>query len=379
MNLRRLKKTCLAVLATLAAATTAPTAHAQFQERDVSADIRTSTTRLSDPQRNQVREYVQPRLEALESGDVAAMQRARNDLLRQLSQADAGVPFRLAMSESLASGLSRLSASEDVLRAMNALYISGEVATARTAEIAADALDRDDPALRYAAAYALGLSFQAVERSTPAIGPDEALDLIRRRLAPRLEAEGEAYVMDRLVRTISSAAQISRPGYEQVRLQSLTELSSGLGRRLQSLDPEKNNVATLQMILRAVETVQTAFTQGALSRLRAEPTAAQRAAIVAAAGMGGDAMTYVARRIRAGVDKPEERDLLGMISRSAENVVFFARGALQPGAAQDMGISDRLLNEGDADGYLRELQRLLGPDGVLPRPPFELPAERFAY
>ena len=128
--------------ATLAFAVSAVTASAQI------APIRPGA--VTDAQ---VKAFVGDRLGALGSGEPLAVRQARIDLLAPLRAPEIDSAFRLQYSGALQQGgLTGLASDDDVLVAINAIVIAGELATQLSASILDRALGDDRPAVRSEAA-----------------------------------------------------------------------------------------------------------------------------------------------------------------------------------------------------------------------------------
>lgn len=362
-------------MACMAACLGISTARAQS---DLPADLVVKPTSLTADERATVRGLVDQAIPLLTSDNAAGIKRARAALRKPLVNPSVSVSFRLAYSEALAPALEQVLRSDDTVARVNALRIAGEVATERAAQLAVRSLDDPDPTVRYTAAYALGLTFTAIQNTTPAMTQDQATRLIR-ALGARLAVETDAFVLDRIIRSLGAAARIRRERMDQLRPQAIDEICEQVGLRMrQPVEPASARDLTplIQMYLRAAEVVQQEFIAG--ERL---PTAT----MVKAGGFGGDCLAFVARTLndqRPGnpqddQDADRQHKLLVALAITGEAVTFFARSQLDPEHAHANYRIAEALSTGDAGAYQRDLAKLIGPGGDLTRPPFGFDPDRF--
>ncbi|MCB9845271.1 MAG: hypothetical protein H6811_04710 [Phycisphaeraceae bacterium] len=337
------------------------------QTVDLPPTLVTKVQAFTGPERTQIQQYVADRVNAWRSSDQAASKRGRQDLFKPLANPQVSVTFRLTYGEFLTQAVQQELSGGTPSRMIVALHLAGECATDRAAELIVQYLDHADESVRYSAAFGAGLTLRAVAAGSPAIQPDRTRELVN-RLGARLAQEQNSFVLDRVIRSLDVAMGLSHPSVADLRQEAVRLISVRVGERLRSLDPQHNNVPLLQMLLRAGETVQDEFlTRGDLPA----------PIVVEAAGLGADAMVYVAKRFQAGIETDEERDLLIKIASTGENITFFARSApsINPGAAtpRPFNAAPRLV-AGDQPGYLRLMDDLLR---VLTQQPFSLDPSRF--
>ncbi len=344
----------------------------------IPTEIVTKTDRLSAQEEGVIRQFVAAHAPNLESDDPRAVSDARKKLQAPLMGMDPSTvpapPFRFAYTTELVSHLERLVASDNPSHQVIALHLAGQIATERSTQLPLQHLDDEDVSVRYAAARAIGLTFQALDRSAPAVRNVPAMI---RELGGRLIAEDDPMVLDRLIRTLRVAANFQGTALADNRVLAIDQISQAVGQRLQKLDPQHNNVQRLQMLLRALEAVRESFLQGAFV---GPANAARDRSVTTAAGLGGDAMVYVAKRVKLGIDKADERALLIKIAQNGETIIFFAASAHTRGVAIDPPNVAALLQSGRDREYLEKLsERYVGPGGVLVSAPFSFDAARFAY
>ncbi len=351
-------------------------AHVSAQvARDLPETITQSPSALSADQERQVREFVQAHIADLMSDDLIRIRRARQALQRQVAVDGNRRPtpsFRFAYSTAIVSDLERMLASSEAIQRIVALYLAGSIATERTAQLPLAALNDPDASVRYAAGSSLGLVFQAIRRSPPAVRNIPGLiDAI----GTRLGEEHDPFVLDRLIVTLRLVTDAGPEGaLSEHRGRALDAIATRMGQTLRtqpSVDIER-----LRAILRAGEVVQSAFTAGLFSE-RGD----HDASIVLAAGFAGDSLTLVARMVKDGGLDDQTRDLLAKIAATSEATIFFAQGAHSGsrGTPTPQGVATRLAN-GDDSGFLDALRRAYtGPEGVLTKAPFSLPVDRFSF
>lgn len=363
-----------------AAALTLPAtlAPAQNVPLDIPPPVISKTDRLTPEEETLVRRYVARHAPELESGDPQRVSRARAALQKPLIGTQGSVapapPFRLTYTTELVSHLDQLVGSGEPSKIIVALHLAGHLATGRAVQLPLQHLDHQDVGVRYAAARALGLTFQALDRSAPAVR--DVPQLIS-ELGARLRVEDEPMVLDRLIRTLGVAVNFNNPPVAGNRIPAIDEITGAVAERLRAMDPEHNNVQRLQMLLRALETVHLSFVEGVFTE---PPSVARDDSIKAAGGLGGDALVYVAKRAKAGIDKAEERDLLVKIALTGETIIFFASPAHTQGRSIPPPSVANLLKNGQTQQFLEKLREIYtGPNAVLTTEPFSFDPARFDF
>lgn len=351
-------------------------------QSDLPAELVLKPTSLTAPERTRVRALVDEAIPLLTSNSAASIKRGRAALRKPLVNPAVSVSFRLAYSESLSPALEQVLRSDDTVARVNALRIAGEVATERAAQLAVRALDDPDATVRYTAAYAMGLTFTAIQNTTPAMTQDQATRLIR-ALGARLAVERDAFVLDRIIRSLGAAARIRRERMDQLRPHAIDEICEQVGSRMRQADEPvsaRDLTPLIQMYLRAAEVVQQEFIAG--DRL-------PESTMIKAGGFGGDALAFVARRLndqRTGEQTQDQPDaqtiqrqhkLLVALAITGEAVTFFARSQLDPEHPHANYRIAEALSTGDAGAYQRDLAKLIGPGGDLTKPPFGFDPARF--
>ncbi len=344
----------------------------------ISTAIVTKTDRLSSQEEDEVRRFVAYHAPNLASDDPKVVTTARQALQRPLmgtGEATAPAPpFRFTYTTELVGHLDRLVASDNPSHKIIALHLAGQIATERSTQIPLQHMDDEDVSVRYASARAIGLTFQALDRSAPAVGN---VPLLIQELGDRLVGEDDPMVLDRVIRTLRVAANFKSTAVAGNRILAIDEITESVGQRLRKLDPKRNNVQRLQMLLRALEVVQQSFLDGPFAE---QPNLARDPSVKSAAGLGGDAMVYVAKRVKMGIDKADERALLVKMALSGETIIYFSA----PAYTQNTGIPPpnvaALLQSGRDREYLTQLDaRYTGAKGVLVSPPFNFDPNRFKY
>lgn len=377
----------LAALLVAAALGWSPAALAQ---QDVLApDIIASTTPLGGPQRDAVKAFVAKRAGDLSSVEPAVLIRARSELLAPLQDSNVGVSFRSAYSEELERVVAPLAGDDRDLIAVNALRISGELATARGAAIAQKSLASKKVPVRYAAVAAIGRTFENLARTAPAMDAGTARDLAR-KLDPVLRGETEAHIFDAAVRAVMAAGQLDRDGWGSLRDDALGILAPAVSDRFQKLGPAAPAPALLQALIRACGGVR-----DVLAVASGRPLSADSQKL--AAGLGGDALAYVRRLMQAKVyptivpeddeaaqqAKAAARTTVADLAAVAYATVAFANDglggpALPAATARALPDLLRTARAQDDAKFLESLNDLIGTGGAITKPPMSFPAERFA-
>jgi len=349
----------------------ASTARAQL--RELPSAIVTKPGALSADEIEQVREFAQSNIELLMSEEPETRLRARRALRDAATAQNASVAFRIEFGKAARGPLAGVVRDGDSQSKLLALHVAGHIGTEPCARIAADALDHDDPIVRYSAALALGLTNRGLLGDDAAITPDQALQL-NERLADRIGPETDMWVLDRVVRSLGAAAELTNSRFLPVGIRAMDLLATRLGERLRAAgEPGAVSLEELEAMIRAADTILRSFQRGQ----RLPPETIRRAA-----GFGGDALAFVARSLRS--QSADDRRLvrLQQLARTGENITFFARSVHPESdevSVRNLQIASRLVQDRDVQGFLDALDALLGPEGYLTRRPFGFRADRFAF
>lgn len=314
--------------------------------------------------RRAIQEFAAPRLRDLQSATVRAIGAARDELIAPLVAAETvSVSFRLTYAEALMPVLERLAGAPDEARAVSAIRIAGHIGTGQSLALLIDAADAPRPALRYAAAMALGDTLRLIAESNPALQEDAGQRIID-DLARRIAQEPAPLVLDALVRAIDAGR--ANPTLRDASILALTSaLREQIADRRAALDAQTPLAPALGAMVRAVVNARGLFIDRGAGV--PEPVA------VGAGLMTGHAMTYAlkALRVRGGFNAltSEERRAAGALLKAAEAVA-----ALASVSAGLPNVSGQPISGAVDDQNLAALESAVqawtGPSGRLTRRPF---------
>lgn len=341
-------------------------------QRDLPSQLITKTTELSTSELDQIRTLVHEAIPLLTSKIPADLRRGRTALRKPLMNPAVSVSFRFEYSDIVVPELEGVLRLDGVTGRVNALRITGEIATERAAQLAVRALDDPDTTVRYTAAYALGLTFTAIRNASPAMTQDQGKGLLR-ALGDRLSKEDDPFVLDRIIRSLGAAARIDGKVLTALRPLAIDQICEHVGQRLRTIDttdPDQDRIPLIQMFLRSADVVQREFIGG--DRLP-DPT------MVKAGGFGGDCLAFVARRSTTSEPSTDERKLLVALAITGEQITFFARSQLEsdPNRTPKHYKIALEYRDGDDQAFLRDLGKLIGQGGDLTKPPFGFDVARF--
>lgn len=337
---------------------------------------------LTEDQRGQIRTFVASLREPLLSGDTEALRRARIVLLDPLEKTGVSVAFRLELAGNVLPIAEQMAQSQDPALVINALRIAGDLATEPAGRFAAARLEDQRTAVRFEAAAALNRLLESVWRDAPAVKSPQLQALVR-SLAQRVDAETDAMVTDALVRALISGFRGNAPEFADVRASSLRALSEAFGKRVR--DPGSLSEDTLRTAVRAATAIRDVLTDSSARGL----TSTQ---IADAAAFGGDVLALTRRAIKSepfaavGASdggelrdaKLRARDRLVQLASLGEAIVYFAQQA--SGQSGQQTRYAQLLRDASVQSdaqYAEDLRSLIGAQGVLARPPFNISADRY--
>lgn len=221
----RFLRTALSMLALALFTFAVPAAHAQ----DIPTEIVTSSTPLSDSQKEAVSQFAAPFLESLKGDDAVKIRDARAALVRPLQRTDVivGVPFRQAYSQVLGRPLAALADDKRALNAINAMRIGAELATAEGFDIIEKGFRSPLVPVRVAAAGAASRAFVVASGTSSAVVPKRLLDAATQ--LGKLLDDPEAIVVDSAARALVKAVEVSR--HAEVRNGACVTLCRGISAR----------------------------------------------------------------------------------------------------------------------------------------------------
>lgn len=359
------------VLPSAAAVVLSLVAPAFGQANDLPPSLVRSTTALSSGDEEQLRKYVDLSIKDLGSDDPSKVKRARTDLLKPLTDAEVGAPFRLSYSKVLQPALEPLLKEKRELIASNALRIAGEVASTACATLVLDQLDRPEPSVRYMAVQALSRTIEAVGRTTPAIDVDTCNRIIS-EVGSRLEKEKDAWVADVMVRTLAAGVGITRAKYESLPTKALGELCKRTGDRTRTMWTGELDDSWADTLVVAGTSVRDRLTAAGAAALAGN-------ARTDALRLAGDMLAYLKHLVLARslpMGQADVRERPRQIAALAEAIIALAAPDLNSTTRQSLAdLIKRADTTGDA-GFLDSVSLLIGADGALVKK-YGLPASRF--
>ncbi|MBC7773687.1 MAG: hypothetical protein H7210_14435 [Pyrinomonadaceae bacterium] len=363
-----------AILATVALVlllSVAPT----FGQASIPNETITSSD-LTTAQKDVVKRLVDAHKEGL-AGTFSEVKKARNALLEPLQNQAVSVSFRLNYAQLLVPVLRPLIASEKEIVAINALRITGELATTTSLDLLSDGLNDKRPGVRFAAVAGYEATFTALERTSPAIAqPSQATASIT-NLKNKLSKEEDASVLDAFALALQAASKVPSRKLDGVRGAAITTLSEAMSAKAQTATDGKYDAA----FRRSANAARNALTA------TDEPTL-PRAALIAATGLGGDLLAGVSRRIKSGelavgvVGDLEEAALkkkraeIALLVADSERTIQWASTGLGAPGANDFKLSELLL-QGKDDAFQTEVLRLIGANGSLTTTNYGFGDQRF--
>lgn len=319
-----------------------------------------SRATLSETDRTAVREWANALLESLRTGDSAAVSAARTTLIDVLSK-ETGVAFRLEASGALAPALAQIARGNDETRAFNAFQAAGVLATDAGAEILRGALASQSPTVRYGGALGSRILFQQFVAGRSPL-TQEAITQHMRALASALERESDPVVAEGLM--TSFAVQFSTPG---ARAAALRMMDDAVSKRVEALrQAGDSDPRWTRAVVRAVDSSRRLLLDQQVAGQRDEQFAR------AAATLAGNGLAFAGSRIADA--QGTDRDVVGDLLKASEVTLLLTGQQL---GARDIGNEQPIAQawERGNDGAIRQaIDRWTGPNGLLYRAPFNLPA-----
>jgi len=341
-----------------AAALALLSAPALAQPASLSRDIVTAT-QLDSSARASVDEYAAGWIQRLGSADAQERDQARRALLQPLKNAPTPA-FRIQYGSQVKERLSRLVEGSETDR-LFAAELSGRLATVDAHAATLELLGDDSPAVRYAAARAARLQLESIDNPPAALNDQHRSGLID-ALSERITSETDAGALDGLL-TAATEAVLRNSASTDTLLESLC---AALTTNIQDGALDADTVPASRAMLRSVAAVQQRYR----NTNSLVPDLARESGLLA-----GSAMGYVLETIENDPNAENEAAAaaLEQLVKAAHNLAFFSATASNVRLIADEGISDaftRWRDTGDTRPLRREIEKWIGPSGVLTRAPF---------
>lgn len=333
-----------------------------------------STERLSSAQQNQVREYVQDRLEILESDLVSQAEgaRARRELIEPMLARDTSVAMRQAFASVASDRLADLVASGNEQQAVSALLVAGNIADRSSIEILRTGLSDEREAVEIAAAAGAKAMVRVLDGrlgGTQAERQREVQGLLADRLGITQSGYAAQSIIGALTALPENSAFLSASG-----VAIANEMTGQALRRRGGKDPASVLIS--------------GGWDGAMERALTAQLAFQRAAAISGVDVSRDTQLQSARL--AGISLSLIRDALheldatgaddaeigaflakqARLIRAAESLLILVDANLSgSNRTQDIG---RLLDSADADDIIDAMNTWVGSRGILTGAPYSM-------
>lgn len=310
---------------------------------------------LSGSEQERLNAFVTAVVGDLSSRDAEAARDARDEVLESLERDSVSVDFRIRYAEALLPTVRKLMAAAEPGQRLTGLRLAGALATEDSADLVVAALQSQEPSERYMAVSSMGRIFRASASQPPAVSRNRLQRLVS-EIDQLVRAEQDAAIVDTGARALLDASAIPNDVIAGVAAEADAALFAALSERVQNADAAEVSLMTAAM--RALESAQRRILGEGLSRPLAQASAA----------LAGDS---IAMLVRTGADGPVAVQLAG----AADALIVFATENLDPRAQANPAN----LGQAVENGNLAEAaEAVIGPDGVLTRPPHGLPADRFS-
>lgn len=341
-----------------------------------------TTERLSASQQTQVREYVQARLDTLRGGDIssAAASQARRELIEPMRNRDASVAMRQAFAQAASEPLEAMVRGTDDQVAVVALLIAGNIADRASVPILETGLrDTREPVQIGAAAGAKAM-LRAMSGRLGGAQADRQ-ERVQRILADQLALTKSGHVAQSLIGALTALPE--DPAFMSVSGSLIADAMAG------QAGLRRRGVASAD----AEQAISDGWA-GAMERAIAAQLAYQRASAIAGtdvpretqkqgALLAGIALSLVRDAVDerlAGGESPEQTASFmneqARLIRAGETLLILVESNLTARTDRQQRMSG-LISRADAEGLVEEINRWVGPSGVLTGAPFSFPASTF--
>ncbi|MGH7132652.1 MAG: HEAT repeat domain-containing protein [Phycisphaerales bacterium] len=356
------RTTVLSLLLSCLLALFGPAAFAQTLPPEISGH-----ETVTDADKSQIADYVKANTSGL-TGKPKDIKDSRKALLLPLEAPNVSLAFRTQYASELLPTLTTLAADPRDEVAFNALRIAGELATNNSVDLLINALKDKRPSVQYAALLGLARTFEIMDPTQRKLGGGVLVDRLDKAITAigaNAKAQAGPQILDGAIIALSKAAVINDKTRGDVQAHAVSELASIVQTQTGKLTGA-DSPARANALLRAALVVRTQATNNA-ANLGPQ-------ALKDAGGLAGDLLAAAARAAKAG--NPDNLPLEQMV-RAAEGLLFVANSNI-PGAAPlpELGLAD-LVKAGKLDQYQTKVQDVIGKDGILCKPPYSYPPDRF--
>ena len=356
------RPTVLCLLLSCLLAMLAPAAFAQPIPPEVS-----SHEVITDADKALIADYIKANAPGL-TGKPKEVKDGRKALLLPLEAPIVSLQFRTQYATELFPTLRKLAEDPRDEVAFNALRLAGELATTNSVDLLIEALKDKRLSVQYAAMLGLARTFEIMDPNQRNSGGGvlkDRLDKAITAIGVNAKAQADTQVLDGAVIALTKAAVLNNKERGDVQAHAVSELGAVVQAQTGKL-VGADAAARTNALLRASLTARTQATTNG-------PTIGN-AALKDAAAIAGDLFAAAARAAKAG--NPDNLPLDQMVA-AAENLLFVANSHIT-GSAQlpELGLA-AMVKAGKLDQYQVRVQEVIGKDGILCKPPYSYPADRF--
>ncbi len=332
-----------------------------------------TTERLSTSQQSQVREYVETRLQTLETADPSSAEatRARRELIDPMRNRDTSVAMRQAFAEAAQQRLRAMAGSDNDQRAVSALLIAGNIGDRQSVAILEIGLSDEREVVQIGAAAGAKAMLRVIDGRLGGAQADRQSQ-IQQLLADQLAITRSGHVAQSLIGALTALPE--NPAFMTV---SSGHIASEMARQ-----------STTRRQVQSGQALDNGWA-GALERSIAAQLAYLRSVAISGADISRETQSQAAKI--AGVALSLVRDRLEELSadeqaafmteharliRASETLLVLIESNLAARTARQQ-VMGNLISGEDADGLIDAINTWVGPRGVLTGAPFSFPATDF--
>lgn len=300
--------------------------------------------------------------------DDAAVELARKNLVRPFAgAAPPSLQFRFAFEKEFIGFLREASGGKNEFAAINAVVIAGHIATLPAQNLLVERLKDERAAVRLAAADGLALTFRQLAQDGPkAITGERDVAPAIGALAGRVKDEADPLVLLACVSALNAATKVPPTGdFPALAGDAALTSARAMGDRAIA-DRARPELSALQVSRTLLDMLIPGPQQPTLDT----------ATRIMFARFVGDALAHTRTRVEAGSLSEADRAALVELSKRGENILeLIGIDGYKPTAV--VGLS-KALADSDDKAFLAKVGLVIGPGGTLTKPPFSIPAERWA-